>query len=121
MRIAHVSPYDHQVSGGVREHVVNLARQHAPPLGQILQAEDVESRTIGRRRRIEGDARADVRDLPGQRLGIRERAVSRPVDPELLAGLRAAVEAVPELLGYLGRAVRAGGGAVGFSPSSGSS
>jgi phosphatidyl-myo-inositol alpha-mannosyltransferase len=28
MRIAHVSPYDHQVSGGVREHVVNLARQH---------------------------------------------------------------------------------------------
>jgi phosphatidyl-myo-inositol alpha-mannosyltransferase len=27
MKIAHVSPYDHQVAGGVREHVVNLARQ----------------------------------------------------------------------------------------------
>jgi phosphatidylinositol alpha-mannosyltransferase len=25
MRIVHVSPYDHQISGGVREHVVNLA------------------------------------------------------------------------------------------------
>lgn len=28
MKIAHISPYDHQVSGGVREHVVNLERQH---------------------------------------------------------------------------------------------
>jgi phosphatidyl-myo-inositol alpha-mannosyltransferase len=28
VRIAHVSPYDHQVSGGVREHVINLERQH---------------------------------------------------------------------------------------------
>ena len=27
MKIAHVSPYDHQVAGGVREHVVNLDRQ----------------------------------------------------------------------------------------------
>lgn len=28
MRIAHISPYDHQVSGGVKEHVTNLERQH---------------------------------------------------------------------------------------------
>ena len=27
MKIAHVSPYDHQTAGGVREHVVNLDRQ----------------------------------------------------------------------------------------------
>lgn len=27
MRIAHISPYDHQVAGGVREHVINLDRQ----------------------------------------------------------------------------------------------
>jgi phosphatidyl-myo-inositol alpha-mannosyltransferase len=28
MRIAHVQPYDHSVSGGVRAHIVNLARHH---------------------------------------------------------------------------------------------
>lgn len=28
MRIAHIQPYDHAVSGGVREHVINLARHH---------------------------------------------------------------------------------------------
>jgi phosphatidyl-myo-inositol alpha-mannosyltransferase len=54
MKIAHIQPYDHAVCGGVREHVVNLARQHRA-MGHDVTVIAATSRDAGTGRRDNPD------------------------------------------------------------------